>query len=189
MNIKTIHSKLYKFANDFLFKFNPRIPTRPTTSFMETYFKEKELVGVEIGTCYGDNAQNILNRLSIKKLYCIDPFKPWIRDNIYFNYDNYFEIAKKNLSKYRDKIVFVKKYSDEAVNDIPNAIDFVYIDGNHQYEFVVKDIQNYILKVKKGGVIGGHDVDYVGVCRAVMEYVIKNNIDIKISKSDWWFVK
>ena len=48
--------------------------------------------------------------------------------------------------------------SEDAVDDIPEKLDFVYIDGNHAYEYVKKDIGLYYPKLKKGGVIGGHDV-------------------------------
>ena len=54
-----------------------------------------------------------------------------------------------------------------------NSIDFIYIDGNHQYDFVKKDLEDYVPKVKVGGVIAGHDYGgptTPGVTKAIDEY-------------------
>lgn len=37
------------------------------------------------------------------------------------------------------------------------SIDFVFIDGAHDYASVCKDIRAWLPKVKKGGIIAGHD--------------------------------
>jgi hypothetical protein len=51
----------------------------------------------------------------------------------------------------------IRKPSFEAVDDIPNNIDFLYIDGNHKYKYVFKELQLYYDKVKPGGIIIGDD--------------------------------
>lgn len=141
-----------------------------------------ELVGVEIGTYRGINALSILKTLPIKKLYLINP---------YLNYEGYtdrygdepslnplFEITKKKLSKFKDKVIFIRKMSSDAINDIPNNIDFVYIDGNHKYEFVKKDMELYWDKLRLGGSLGGHDIDngfckeHGGIVRAFIEFMV-----------------
>ena len=51
----------------------------------------------------------------------------------------------------------------EALNDIPNeSLDFVYIDGNHHFKYVAEDICGWSKKVRKGGIISGHDYFYSG---------------------------
>jgi predicted O-methyltransferase YrrM len=52
-----------------------------------------------------------------------------------------------------------------------NSLDFVFIDANHGYEDVKKDIQAWYPKVKPGGYIGGHDYSlfWKGVIQAVDE--------------------
>lgn len=52
------------------------------------------------------------------------------------------------------------------------SLDYVYIDADHHYEAVVRDIDAWLPKVKRGGVIAGHDfAEYpgFGVIKAVME--------------------
>jgi predicted O-methyltransferase YrrM len=58
----------------------------------------------------------------------------------------------------------VSKYEDES-------IDFCFIDGSHEYEDVKADILAYLPKVKKGGILSGHDYDriWAGVIQAVDE--------------------
>ena len=49
----------------------------------------------------------------------------------------------------------------DAVKDFENeSIDFVYIDGNHGFKFITEDIYEWSKKVRKGGIISGHDYIY-----------------------------
>jgi len=83
--------------------------------------------------------------------------------------------------------------SEDAVDHIPDNLDMVYIDGNHAYEYVKKDIELYYPKVKAGGIIGGHDIEgnSLGedVRRAVFEFAQKNNLSVHVEKPDWWILK
>ena len=103
------------------------------------------------------------------------------------------EIAHKKLELYSDKIIWIEKYSNDAVVDIPSNLDFVYIDGNHQEEYVYIDIANYIKKIQDG-VIGGHDFyngfqrDHDGVIKAVTKYSFENNLELQVELPDWWFI-
>ena len=57
-----------------------------------------------------------------------------------------------------DMITHHKKFSYEISNLFKdNAYDFIYIDADHKYESVIKDVELYLPKLKKGGIIGGHD--------------------------------
>lgn len=162
---------------------------RPMIAFLNKSHN-KNLVGVEIGVLYGENAETILKSLSIQKLYLVDPYLPYARSDCEQNILLDITIAQKRLSQYRNKI-FVQKKSSEAVNDIPDDLDFVYIDGNHTYEHVKEDIELYYPKIKEGGVLGGHDFSssFLGVCKAVMEFANKNNLKLQGGMFDWWIVK
>jgi hypothetical protein len=64
-------------------------------------------------------------------------------------------------------------FSLDAATRYPDAsLDYVYIDADHYYEAVCRDIDAWIPKVKPGGIIAGHDFcEYpgYGVMRAVTE--------------------
>ena len=134
---------------------------------------KKDLVGIEIGVDCGKNALNMLQNLDIKKLYLVDP---------YVLYDGLKGIGLNNneeqcvackaeayerLKPYEDKIEWIEDTSINAIDKVPDEVDFVYVDGNHRFNYVVQDIQNYYPKVKPGGTISFHDFEYPDVSRAV----------------------
>lgn len=160
---------------------------RQFTKFLKKNYDNKKLVGIEIGVATGRNALSLLQNLDIDKLYLVDPYL--------FHPEKYkehpFNIAKKNLKKYSDRIVWIKLRSEQAIDKIPKDVDFVYIDGDHSYDYVVKDVNLYWNKVKKNGILGGHDFVpcYFGVVQAVCEFKEKMKLDIFGKDGDWWFIK
>lgn len=164
---------------------------RPMINFIKN--KElRDLVGVEIGTLQARNAYSIMQYLDIKHLYLIDPYIIYDDDvTAYKNRNKDLEKAQQRMIKYKNNITFIKKTSIEAFNDVPSNLDFVYIDGNHSYEYVKKDIELYYPKIKPGGVIGGHDfkAHTIGVVKACLEFVEKNKLKIDGYEYDWWVQK
>jgi len=154
------------------------------------------LIGAEIGVHVARNSYNIATLLPIQKLYLIDPYGAYTQDGVATNLENtntkYIEqIAHKRMRRFGDKIVWIKDYSSNATNRLPDNLDFVYIDGNHEYVFVMEDIELYYPKVRKGGVIGGHDFDGSnrGVARASIEFADKHHLELLGGKIDWFIVK
>jgi len=167
----------------------PDIP-RESTKYAKREFENKPIIVIEVGTYKGANALSILKKLNVEKIYLIDP---------YINYSEYShklgnlssaeKEARKKLRKYKKKIVWIKKTSDEAVDLISEKADFVYIEGNHDYKYVKKDLKNYFPKVKKGGILAGHDMPKKGVSNAIWEFSIKKKLDSNTSGTDWWILK
>jgi hypothetical protein len=200
-------------------RFNWDFP-RPATSFIKKQFQGKSVIGVEVGVQRAENARSMLENLNIKKLYLVDPYKYYIDVNLtneeadYIfskgsivdpikekkfvslacpnkeNMDEVERIAKNTLKKFSSKTVFIKKTSDEAIKDIPDNIDFAYIDGDHTYEQVKKDLVNYYRKLKKGGYLCGHDAFYpnIGVQKAVFEFAAGKKF-IHFGVDDWLILK
>lgn len=192
-----VRQLIVKLITPTLYKSSRFYYPRPMIEYMEKNLTKKSLIGVEIGVLAGINAESILRTLPIKKLYLVDPYMSYVNTfGKLFVPRKKLPEAKKRLSKFGEKTIFIFKKASQAVNDIPDGLDFVYIDGRHTYEFVKKDIELYYSKVREGGVIGGHDFTccYFGVCKAVTEFVNKNNLKIYGEesygeKSDWWIVK
>jgi len=163
---------------------------RGMTEFIHDKFGDKLLTGVEIGTGEGANAESILRTLNMKTLYLIDPYEAYIDDGQLVNtYNNMFTLTKERLSKFGDKTKFLLEKSNEVISIIPDGLDFVYIDGNHSYEFVREDIYLYYPKVRPGGVLGGHDYLMFGVQKAVNELVKEKNLKLHLKEPDWWVEK
>lgn len=155
----------------------------------------RRLNGVEIGVFDGTHAKNIVYVLPMNMLYLVDPYeyyKDYTEETSgVSDFDSAFTTAYSLLYQRRNHIRFIKMKSEEAVDLIPNNLDFVYIDGNHQYEYVKKDIDLYYPKVRSGGVIGGDDfaAEHHGVSKAVLEFADKMNLKLDGNKGEWWVVK
>ncbi|GAI22226.1 unnamed protein product, partial [marine sediment metagenome] len=56
---------------------------------------------------------------------------------------------------------FINAGSNEVKDRIEDSsVDLLFIDGDHRYFQVKKDIENYSPKVKEGGVLLGHDYQF-----------------------------
>jgi len=151
----------------------------------------------EIGVYYGTNARRMFKKLSVKKMFLIDPYKKYPEyeeeKKVLIFLPSSFKPALTLLKRYTDRIVPLQMPSDEAVDFIPDDLDMVYIDGNHDYEYIKKDLELYYPLVKKGGLIGGHDIkgnsNEKDIQRAVFEFADKNNLQVHVRKPDWWIIK
>lgn len=157
----------------------------------------RNVVGLEIGVCKGENIVHFLEHTNkIDKIHCIDPYLPymdWVGPVTQEDMDLYLDITMKNFESHKDKIVFYKETSDTCVHKFQDEqFDYIFIDGDHSYEGVKKDLNNYYSKVKKGGVFSGHDINLPTVQQAVKEFREQNLITNPISFTDvnvWYWVK
>lgn len=155
---------------------------RPMIRYLKENYPAK-LSGVEIGVFRGDNALDILKNLSITQLYLVDTCE------YYQGRSDACDIALNKLTEYQDKIIFIIEKSEDATYKIPNELDFIYIDGNHEYEYVLKDIELYYNKIRAGGVIGGHDIIMSSVREAVEDFCLTYNLEYFAHWRDWWLIK
>ena len=157
----------------------------------------RNVVGLEIGVCKGENIVHFLEHTNkIDKIHCIDPYLPymdWVGPVTQEDMNLYLDITMKNFEPHKDKIVFYKETSDTCVHKFQDEqFDYIFIDGDHSYEGVKKDLNNYYSKVKKGGVFSGHDINLSSVQQAVKEFREQNLITNPISFTDvnvWYWVK
>ena len=178
-------------------------PHRPTIQAVYDLYGNTKVSGAEIGVFEGENALNIINFLNIDTLHLIDPYEPYEdNDGVYrvdFSYGK--EKAVKVLDGYNGLIRWHFTSSDEACKYVPDdSLEFVYIDGNHSYDFVWNDIHNYLPKVKSGGILGGHDYCSLSpsVIAAVTDFIEETGFDLHVEYSniwhgvdhyDWWVQK
>lgn len=99
----------------------------------------------------------------------------------------------KNIEPFNLKLKTIRKWSDDAVNDIEDkSLDMIFIDGNHGYEYCKRDIINYAPKLKEKGIMCGHDYHprFPGVIKAVREmlanrYFVVENSSVWVRKDKW----
>ena len=152
--------------------------------------------GAEIGVHVGDFSKKIAENWK-GKILCVDI---WLNEGV-------MEQAADNLKGLNCDLI--KKSSVDAAKDfIDECLDWVYIDSDHGYGFVKEDIESWFPKVRKGGVVSGHDYikaretlrpgDGVPeVWMAVDEFCEKNNYKVELVHdhvnhadfASWWFIK
>jgi len=124
------------------------------------FFKELGFkVGAEVGTYRGEFAEKLCKEGL--KLYAVDPWMGYEgagrTEQKQDKQDLNYEEAKKVLSPYPDCIL-VRETSREALKLIPDgSLDFVYLDGDHRFQYIAEDLVEWSKKVRSGGVVSGHD--------------------------------
>jgi len=116
-------------------------------------------LGAEIGVLLGRYSHTLCRRNPDLRLFSVDPFLafPEYKDKTpQSQWDLNYEETKRRLSGYNCTII--RKKSMDAVVSFPdNFLDFVYIDGNHEFASETNDIHEWSKKVRPGGIIAGHD--------------------------------
>ena len=178
---------------------------RKALVFIRKKFENQNIVGAEVGVARGTNALRTLKAIpNLRTMYLIDPYKHYpdwtstrAKDRLFWPED--LEIIKKEaknlLVSFENRIKWVFKRFEDCTSEDFDPLDFIYIDGNHDYDFVLQDIELARKLVNKGGVVSGHDFrpasfsqDSLEVCRAVTDYCKKHDIVFSHEYEDWWFI-
>jgi hypothetical protein len=133
-----------------------------------------DAVFVEIGCWEGKSTVFMANQIKNSgkniKFYAIDIWEAYDQGdgNIWdANYDQYLE----NIEPVKEYINTIKEDSSKASLQFGlESVDFIFIDGNHSYDFIKRDIEHWAPKLKPGGVIAGHDIQWKSIEKAVSEY-------------------
>ena len=160
--------------------------------------KDEEIKVAEIGVWTGLLSKYLLKYRPLMQLYMIDRWSTYTDEEkagdesgkmTYYDqevFDNAEKTAMSETEKYKDRRIVIKSDSAKAADQVKdNSLDLVFIDADHSYEGVKKDIQAWLPKVKDNGWIGGHDYTRRGVEKAVSEFF--NEIETDVDKT--WFVR
>jgi len=155
--------------------------------------------GCEIGVSTGGHSHKILETTHVEKLYSIDPYTPnttlnlWVEGNYY--YDIMFLRVKHRLGQYGDRSEMIRAYSSDVADRFKdNELDFVFVDGSHEYQYVKEDLELYYKKIRSGGIMAGDDYNtgFPGVARAVNEFFAAQGLKVTIDAEQpriWWIQK
>ena len=169
----------------------------PISRFLAALWNiEVEVDRTKIGVYRGNSSQSLRCCFPKASLYLIDP---WVLYDAYRSptagpiskkaedYEQAYLYVKEVFSN-DPKAQILRKTSLEAAALVPNDLDLVFIDGNHDYEYVKQDIALWQPKIRKGGILAGHDFNreiFPGVVRAVEE---RFGEEIAIGPDDVWAV-
>lgn len=142
--------------------------------------------GAEIGVWEGAYSIELCQANPGLKLICVDPwisYPEWVdrKNHRKHNMGSIYKTACERLRPYGCDIR--RGFSSEVAATIPDSsLDFVYIDGNHNYPAICEDLRLWVPKVRTGGIVSGHDYRFyqkqqeIEVERAVNEYVAEHGI-------------
>ena len=117
---------------------------------------------VEIGSWKGKSSVFMCVEIanSGKKIdfYCVDTFEGSVEHQNNPELPRLYDIFKDNMKPVEGYYQDMRMSSMEAVKKFQDeSLDFVFIDGSHEYEDIKDDIISWLPKVKRGGVLAGHD--------------------------------
>lgn len=159
---------------------------------------ESEIVGLEIGVWRGDMLRHLMTQIpSIKMLYGIDPWMPtpkYGRKRPIVSWDAVYKETQYHLSGY-PQVRLIRGMSVDVIDQVPNNLHFIEIDGDHTYSHVREDLEMSEPKIIPGGLLCGHD--YYGgyspdVRRAVDEFAAIKGKEVQSRCEDvgmWWWYK
>lgn len=144
--------------------------------------------GVEVGVAAGEYSEILLKANPNLKLTGVDAWIPYTGYNDYKKQSTLdkLETQARGLRTIYDNYSVMKALSVAAMNGFSDdSLDFCYIDSNHKEPYISQDIEGWYKKVKKGGILAGHDYTKskktnFDVVEAVNKFT-KENINI-------WFV-
>jgi predicted O-methyltransferase YrrM len=144
-----------------------------------------EFVMAEIGSFQG--VSTMLFAMHVQKIYSIDCYvvPPTGRipshDQLFIDAEKLFIERTKDI----ENIIKVKKTSVEAAKDFPDQmLDCVYIDAEHDYNSVKTDVSTWKHKIKKGGILSGHDFMLPHIHQILIEENVASELNV-YSDSSW----
>lgn len=144
--------------------------------------------GVELGVATGVTTMYLLkNCPTLTYLVGIDSWEEehvkqwWTPKN-----SNTEANFRKKFEKF-NQLKIMKGISWDIANQFKDeAFDFIFIDASHDYESVKKDIVAWYPKIKRYGILSGHDFNLPSVKQAVVETLLYPN-DTEIDNC--WFYR
>ncbi len=162
INLDGFEGKYWRLANNWCF-----------------YVKQEEFIDrpikyLEIGTLYGANLISVAQTYGSHpetELHCVDPWED------YDEYDEYrgeqptiYDTFQKNIDRFgiREKVKEHRGYSHKLVPEFEDEyFDIIYVDGNHEPEYVMEDAVLSFRKLKKGGIMVFDDYGWGGFNRTL----------------------
>ena len=125
------------------------------------------MVMTELGSWKGQSASLIATELKNAnkkgvRFFCIDTWQgtsedehggdKWVKEG------KLFEKFQDNLSKVSDYYIPLRMTTEQASHHFPEqSVDICFVDADHSYDGVYKDLELWTPKIKSGGIISGHD--------------------------------
>jgi hypothetical protein len=154
------------------------------TTFVKSLLPSSAVIA-EVGVFHGYFSDYLYHLFDPSVMFLIDTFNTHDFISGLFTTDNHFSYIKNKVDGKR--VHCMQGYSWDMLNNLStNSVDYIYIDADHSYESVKKDISAAYNAIKHNGIIQFNDYcnfsilenDTYGVMQAVNEFL--SSYDIKI---------
>lgn len=151
-------------------------------------------VGTYSGMSFAYLAVEMINAGKVFDLNAIDSYT-FIDEKTNLNIMDQFI---QNMSPIDCQVSIIKEQSWAAADMFPDGtVDFCFLDADHVYDSVKKDILAWLPKMKKGGIISGHDIciepywpnDHPGVLKAINEIFGEDKWNRDYIDEKVWYVE
>jgi hypothetical protein len=160
--------------------------------------REEYWIGAEVGVLKGNTTAYLLrNCPTLDVLYAVDMWAvvpPHLQTEYWREVhgkisSNRFKAIRnefnKNVRPFKDRVIPLCGLSWEMAGGIADGIlDFVFIDADHAYTSVRKDILAWAPKLRVGGMLSGHDINLPGVAQATRE--LCKTVHVPRIDNCWW---
>lgn len=145
-------------------------------------------VFVEVGCFYGRSVIHLAEAIKKSgkdiKIICVDLWGE-VMDEKPFDGEPVYQHFLENTKSYEDIITVIRGCSWEVAEQFEDgSFAFVFIDADHTYDSVVKDLQAWTKKVRSGGVVAGHDFFHQPIKKA-LAHVYGKHHDLDAGESCW----
>lgn len=140
----------------------------PLFARVQSLQKEKgQIAVIEVGTRYGESLAYMARHFRISKFLAIDPFGSY-GDYAGDDFDIelrhrgedelYWRLVSLGKTALGSKFSILRTTSDAALPALePNSWDLIFVDGNHTFDYVLRDLELSWRLLRPGGVLAGHD--------------------------------
>jgi len=136
------------------------IPNVNRDTLARLFYLLEYATGVEVGVERGLYSEVLSRENPGVRLFCVDAWRAYrgYRDHVdQAKLDRFYVEAGERLAPF-PHTTLVRKFSLDAVKDFADeSLDFVYLDGNHNFENVTAELAAWGAKVRVGGILAGHD--------------------------------
>jgi hypothetical protein len=132
-----------------------RCPGYKRSELAHLFAKLGYVKGAEIGVMQGKFSEALCQANPDLELLCIDLW------DAYYHYsassgERHYKEAQERLASHNATLI--KAASIDAAKDVADkSLDFIYIDGDHRFDYVMIDLILWSRKVRPGGIVSGHD--------------------------------
>ena len=149
---------------------------------------------LEVGVAWGYHAEHLLLKLPSIAYTGVDPylsgydkndaFPTYVADLFQVNeqssMDRLYEAVKLKLNEeFPGRATLVREKSTDWMDRDLHKFDVIFLDGDHTFETVKKELSGFWSKVNEGGVLAGDDYDWPEVKQAVDEFANEKKLHVK----------